>query len=126
MNSVEIRHTAYSPDECVCDPAHGQCGPCDGCRHYWACDFGVFKNTDISTKWPIDRLMLITPDVLARLLKDGPEPGVRGGTVSASQVGDKRFAHLDHGGTRYTWELFPAHFWDHQGPEILVGKFPDE
>ena len=90
------------------------------------CDWGSFDNGEADPKHGLRHLLLTTEDYVTKLLDEGQCPGPRGGIHSASRVGDRLFAHVDHDGKRWTWELFDAHWWDHGEPSnVLVGRWPD-
>jgi hypothetical protein len=83
-------------------------------HHEFLCDWGVFRNAECATRYPIQHLILITPDVFKRLLLCGPEENTCGeGTLAASTQDGHMFAHLDWDGKHWTWECFNAHWWDH-------------
>jgi hypothetical protein len=72
----------------------------------------------------VGHLMLCMPEYADRLLSTGPELH-HGALHSVTESARGRFAHVEYGRARWTWELLPAHFSDGQGPPILLGKWPD-
>jgi hypothetical protein len=99
----------------------------EGTDSHLECDWGTFGNSEIDPRRTIEPLMLITPDVVDRILEHGPEPGIpAGGTVSCSRDGERLFCHLEYEGAGWTWELFKAHWWDGHDMKIYVGKWPAE
>ncbi|BCP29588.1 hypothetical protein JF780_05695 [Mycobacterium intracellulare] len=122
--SVELRIVCDRPDDCtlgVSKPIRDT----DHCNHQIGCDWGAIRNSEVDTRRPIEHLMLVTPDVVERMLEHGPEIGTRGGLVSCTEDDGRKFFHLEYDDKRWTWELFDAHWWDDEGPEIYVGRWPD-
>lgn len=110
MSSMEIRRTPDGTD--------------------FECDWGVFVNSEVNPRREcgIQPLMLITRDVVARILRGrGAEPSVYGvGTVGATIRRGVKMAYLDDGVNRWAWRLYEAHWWDGvEHPSIMVGRWPD-
>jgi hypothetical protein len=90
------------------------------------CDWGVFNNAEADPLRELEPLVLITDEWVVRLLGEGPHPNPRGGLTTVTHKGHRIFAHLDFEGTRTTWELFEAHWWDGvEHPKVYVGRWPD-
>lgn len=96
------------------------------CQHELVCEWGILENTsaDPLREGGPRHLMLITPEH-AQLLQFQPHIGPYGDIDSATVVDERVFVHKEFNGHRWTWELFDAHWWDGQGPEILIGRWPD-
>lgn len=88
-------------------------------------DWGVLNNTEADPKRGLESLMIVTSSHVGKLLTEGPQPGPWGGYQSVTTEDDRLFAHLDYAGQRTTWELFPAHFEDREGPDLFIGRWPD-
>ena len=87
------------------------------------CDWGVFTNSEADPRKGISTLILVTPEHIDELRRDGPSPHKGGGTSSMSHHnGGSPLLHLDVGNFRFSWELYEAHWWDNDGPPILVGR----
>ncbi|MCB1287428.1 MAG: hypothetical protein KDB47_06975 [Mycobacterium sp.] len=84
-------------------------------------------------EWPEPRpdrgqvgpLMLTTPGYVAKLKADGPTPTSYGAMHGVTTRGGSDFAYIDYRGRRWVWELLEAHFSDGEGPDILIGRWPD-
>lgn len=123
--SVEIRVICDRPERCDMGIPRPS-GYDDWCHHRMECDWGIIENSEADPRRGIKHLVLVTGDVLRRLLDQGSEPNPRGGLTSATYDGERFFMHLDYNGQHWTWQLFAAHFDDHKGPDdLLIGRWPD-
>jgi len=90
------------------------------------CEWGVVSNPCPDLE-PLRReprkLMLITPDVVHRIIQEPQERD--GGISSVTSDGDRIFVNLKAAENHWVWELFEAHWEDGEGPEILIGRWPD-
>lgn len=92
---------------------------------YW-CEWGPLDNGDPRPELgQVGPLMIITPRYLRKLINEGPQDAPWEGVHSATVDGRRIFAHHDWNGQRWTWELHPAYFSDNEGPQIIVGRWPD-
>ncbi|QDF19749.1 hypothetical protein QEH38_gp17 [Mycobacterium phage LilSpotty] len=92
------------------------------------CDWGVIEYGDPRPDLDqVGHLMLVTPDYVEQLLESGPRlaPNSSRAMHSVTVDSGRTFAHVDYFGKRWTWELFEAVMSDGQGPDILVGRWPD-
>jgi hypothetical protein len=89
------------------------------------CDWGVIEYGDPDPYLDqVGHLMLITPDYVKQLLSH-PTLYPPGSVSSAYRSDDRTFVELLYENKRWTWELFEAHWWDGEGPEIYIGRWPD-
>ena len=87
------------------------------------CDFGRFgDNTQSRPGKPIEPLILVDWDYPLELLRDGPKEGPHGGLHSITQEQGTFFIHTVIDGRKWTWQLYPAYFWD---DPIFIGRWPD-
>ena len=100
------------------------------------CDWGTFINAEAEPAAGLQPLILVCPEYVAELLITGPRPYHRGGiesvtlhngggVESVTLHNGRKFIHLDVEGSRWTWELFAARWWDDGYPRIMVGRWPD-
>ena len=125
LTAVEIHSVVEG--ECDCG-APRKAGLAYTCRHYFECDWGVLRNPEADPRRGIDQLVLTGYDYVRQLLEHGPRrrPGFGGAVTSATDSQARLFIHLDHSGTRWTWELFDAYFADGKTPtNLLIGRWPD-
>lgn len=94
----------------------------DRCTHHLECDWGRFGNSEADPRRGIEHLMLIRQQDFADMLESGTYLDWRGSTGTASVDGERLFFHLDYEGRHWTWELFEAHWWDHKGSKIYIGR----
>ena len=91
------------------------------------CDWGPFPYGDPRPERnQVGELILCTVDYAELLLREGPLPAPPCPLVThnVTRAGDAMAAHVDHQGRPWTWILHPAHWWDDDGPPILVGRWP--
>lgn len=123
--SIELRIVCDRPNDCTMGVSK-PIGFTDHCHHHIECDWGAIRNSEADPRRGIEHLMLIGADYVQQLLTEGPCSLSRvAGVGSASADGERLFFHLEHEGQRWTWELFDAHWWDHKGSQIYIGRWPD-
>lgn len=99
--------------------------------HDFVCDWGAFTNPDGNPAKPISHLMIITSSNLRDLLTKGPIIDKYGYRISATNLDSGIYFTAQLGVQRWTWQLFPARFWDEPEPEaaaaatLFVGRWPD-
>lgn len=99
------------------------------------CDWGVIEYPNPQPHLDqVGHLMLTSVEYVHGLLTNGPKVRLDedGRIDSATTNGDRLFVprlfvHTEHNGRRWTWELFPAHWWDDitNGYDWLIGRWPD-
>lgn len=121
--SIELRMVCDRPDNCTFYKVL-PIGS-DRCTHHLECDWGRFNNSEADPRRDIEHLMLIRQQDFADLAATGQYLDWRGSIGRAAIDGQRLFFHLDYHEKHWTWELFEAHWWDHDGPAIYVGRWPD-
>lgn len=92
------------------------------------CDWGVIEHADPRpAENKVGHLVLAQGWMIGGLLEGGqPVSDPRYGTISATTSGRRMFAHMNHEGKRWTWELFAAKWEDGKGPDgMFIGRWPD-
>lgn len=130
--SIEIRFC--TDGECHC----GTVQPIDApitCRHWLECDWGTIQGQPRPEQEPVSPLCLVSRDAVHEMIEHGPNNWGRPSTGSVTLVPIdepiteqsrlRMFFHLEYGAQTWTWELFDAHWWDHKGPQVYVGRWPD-
>lgn len=96
------------------------------------CDWGTIEHPEPRPDLAeVGHLMVTTGDYVDKLLRQPgalkvPPRGPHIGFHSATTRGGRTFVHHDYNGQRWTWELFPAHWWDGlKVSDLYVGRWPD-
>lgn len=92
------------------------------------CDWGVIANPDGNPALPVGPLILATGGIVRELLRDGPSMDKYGHVNSVRNAGGSYFfdaVTTDRTERRWTWKLFPAHWWDRSGDDLFVGRWMD-
>lgn len=69
--------------------------------------------------------MVVTKPCVAKMVEEGSLLGPAWAMHSVTVLRDRLFTNIEYFGTRWTWELFDAHWSDGRGPDIYIGRWPD-